>query len=149
MARLTRGREFEETVDLLKRVNTSVIIAGDVYVEDHLKYMERVASEAGASLREPLWGRDPEELVYGIVEAGVEALVIGCEKGLEGWLGRVLGRESVETFVAEAKRLGYDPLGERGEYHTLVVRSPLHTSRLRYSVVGVSVEAGYWLLHLS
>ena len=39
---------------LLQRLGADEIVAGDVYVEDHLRYMESVAAEAGARLREPL-----------------------------------------------------------------------------------------------
>lgn len=149
VARLPRGREFEETVRLLRTVNASVIVAGDVYVEDHLRYMERVAAEAGAKLREPLWGLDPEELLYREVEAGIEALVIGVDERLANWLGRRLNSSTAGRLAEDAKRVGVDPLGERGEYHTVVLRSPLHSARLGYRVVGVSVHNGYRLLHLS
>ena len=126
VARLGRGREREETVELLKRLGASVVIAGDVYIEDHLRYMEGVAAEAGAVLREPLWGMDPEELLYREVEAGIEAMVSGAVEALGGWIGRVIDARSAGELAGEARRLGVDPLGERGEYHTLVVNSPLH-----------------------
>ncbi len=148
VAWLPRGREFQETVKLLRFLNTSVLVAGDVYVEDHLRYMERVAAEAGAKLREPLWGEDPEELLYREIEAGIRAVIIGCEERLRAWLGVEIGRENVAAFAEAAKRLGADPLGERGEYHTLVVDSPLHEKRLEYRVVGEVAARGYRLLRL-
>ena len=39
----------------------------------------------------------------------------------ESWLGRPLRRE----MLPELTRLGVDPCGERGEYHTVVTDSPL------------------------
>ncbi|BES81896.1 hypothetical protein [Pyrodictium abyssi] len=56
VAHLRRGHEREETVKLLQRLGADEIVAGDVYVEDHLRYMESVAAEAGARLREPPLG---------------------------------------------------------------------------------------------
>ncbi len=143
VARLQRGREREQTARLLRELGADVVVAGDVHVEDHLKYMESVASEAGASLREPLWGMDPEELLYREVEAGIEAVVVGAERGLHRWLGARLSRATAPLLARDARRLGYDPLGERGEYHTVVVSSPLHARPLGYRVADVRAYGGY------
>ncbi len=148
IAWLPRGREFEATVKLLESLGANVLIAGDVYIEDHLRYMERVAAAAGAKLREPLWGADPEELLYREIESGIRTLIIGCESRLKDWLGVEIGLENVSVFAEHAKRLGFDPLGERGEYHTLVTRSPLHKYRLGYSVAGRMEVNGYAVLRL-
>jgi uncharacterized protein (TIGR00290 family) len=136
VARLPRGREMEETVRVLRALGADEIVAGDVYIEDHLRYMERVAAEAGATLREPLWGRDPEELLYEIVGSGVRAMVIGVRGAPRRLLGAELTPQSVHDIVEEARRQGWDPLGERGEYHTIVLDSPVHSERLRVEVAG-------------
>ena len=136
VAGLPPGREAEATVSLLRRLGAEDVVAGDVYIEDHLRYMEWVAGEAGARLLEPLWGRDPEDLLYEIVEAGVEAVVVGAREGLERLLGLRLSRGTARLVAGEAERLGFDPLGERGEYHTLVTNSPVHQAPLEPTVRG-------------
>jgi len=148
VAKLTKGRERDETVRLLKLLGASKIIAGDVYIEDHLKYMESIASEVGAELDEPLWGMDPLEVLYREVESGIETVFIGSVNSLKHWLGRTLNKSTVEEFVEDAKRAGVDPLGEHGEYHTLVISSPLHRSRLTYSVLGVEIFGDYSILRV-
>jgi len=52
-------------------------------------------------------------------DAGAEAAAF-----LSGWLGRPLRPEMVDEFA----RLGVDPCGERGEYHTAVTNSPLFSA---------------------
>ena len=147
--RLPRGREKEETIRLLRRLGASEIVAGDVYVEDHLRYMEGVAGEVGAKLYEPLWGMDPEELLYREMEAGIASLVTGADERLSNWVGRLLSKDNAGELASEAKRLGLDPLGEQGEYHTLVVNSPVHARRLSYRVCErFSHESGYVLLRV-
>ena len=136
VARLPKGREFEATVTVLEKLGAREIVAGDVYIEDHLRYMEKLAGTVGARLREPLWGLDPEELVYKIVEAGVKALIIGARGGARRLIGMELSVATVESLVSEARRSGWDPLGERGEYHTIVLESPVHVERLRFKVLG-------------
>jgi len=145
---LRKGREKEETVELLKRLGTSEIVAGDVYVEDHLKYMEGVARDACATLIEPLWGEDPEELLYKEFESGLRVLVIGCKKGLEKWLGAEVDRDDVVKLAENCRAIGVDPLGERGDYHTVVINSPLHREEVRYRKVSVESHGDYCILHV-
>jgi len=132
----------------LEKLGVDRIVAGDVYIEDHLRYMERLATSVGAELAEPLWGMDPAELLYREIEDGVEPLVIGSRRELSDWVGAVLDSGNVDRFVEAARRCGFDPLGERGEYHTIVLRGPLHRSRLGYSVLGVEVYGGYHILRV-
>ena len=146
--RLDKGRERGETVSLLRRLGADEVVAGDVFIEDHLKYMESVAGEAGASLREPLWGMDTLELAYRIYGEGFRTLVIGGVEGLGGWVGRILDSGNIGLFVDDAGRIGADPLGENGEYHTLVLESPLHRREVSYRVVDKSVLQGYVVLRV-
>ncbi|MEM4866854.1 MAG: hypothetical protein QXZ60_04245 [Sulfolobales archaeon] len=148
VAKLNRGREFDETVELLRKISPSVIVTGDVYIEDHLKYMERLAKEVGSDLVEPLWGYDPVELLYKEIEDGVRPVVIGAAESLKGYLGRALAMENVEEFVYNTKTAGVDPLGEHGEYHTLVVNGPLHKHGVSFRVVGVEDFGTYVILRL-
>lgn len=133
--RLTRGKEFHETVEFLKFLGVDTIVAGDVHVEEHLKYMERLASEVGASLKEPLWGMDPLEVFYEEVKYGIESRIIGVIHDLKDILGKVINRDSCEEIVKYIIEHKTDALGERGEYHTLVEYSPIHHDKLRYRVV--------------
>ena len=134
--RLTKGREFSETVEFLKSLNTDVIVAGDVYVEDHLKYLQNLAKEVGATLKEPLWNMDPSELFHNEIEYGIEARIIGVVHSLGELLGKVLKQESFEEIAKYITEKKADVLGENGEYHTIVEHSPIHIERLKYNIVG-------------
>ena len=130
-----KGFERVETIDILKRIGAKEIVAGDVYIDEHLKYLESIANDVGAKLIEPLWGMDPEELLYKEIESGIETLVIGVDKRIEQWLVVEINKSNVKEFAESCKKVGVDPLGERGEYHTLVINSPLHRKRLQYKRV--------------
>jgi len=137
VARLDKGKEREETIDILKKLGATEIVAGDVYVDDHLKYMSGIAEEVGAELREPLWGLNPEKLLYEIANSGVEALITGIKGCMKDWIGKILKRDVIHKFAEEARKCGYDPLGERGEYHTLVLKTPYHKQELKYELLKV------------
>ncbi|MGC8678186.1 MAG: ATPase [Fervidicoccaceae archaeon] len=148
VAKLDKGKEFEETVSILKRLGASEIIAGDVYIEDHLKYMESLARESGAALIESLWGLDSEEVLRKEIENGIRGLVLGSISSMDKWIGRELNAGSVDSFIEDAKRAGADPLGENGEYHTIVTFGPMHRAPLSYSRVSIEDYDGYKILRL-
>jgi len=103
--------------------------------------MENVAKEAGAELIEPLWGEDPVELFFEEMDTGITSLIIDVENPLAEWAGVELNRENATRFVEDCLSRNMDPLGENGEYHTLVTNSPLHESRLSYKIIE---KKNYW-----
>ena len=72
---------------------------------------------------EPLWGESTEALFHEWVSSGADALIVTARAEFldHTWLGRPLRAE----LLPELQRLGVDPCGERGEYHTVVTDSPL------------------------
>lgn len=148
VVKLNKGREFNETAEVLKKLNTDTIIAGDVYIEEHLNYMEKLAREVSATLIEPLWGYDPQELIYKEFESGIRSVVIGCINPLSKWLGVELSIDNISNFVKDAINIGIDPLGEKGEYHTLVTHGPLHKMPMNYKVVEKLIFDSYSILRI-
>ncbi len=125
--RLHKGKEFIETVELLRKLNTDTLIAGDVFVEDHLKYMENLVREAGARLKEPLWGLNTLEILMKDIEDNYNFKVLGARpKNLRESVGKIINKDNIDWFIELAKKDNADPLGENGEYHTIVLKSPLH-----------------------
>ncbi|MEM0490216.1 MAG: ATPase, partial [Ignisphaera sp.] len=75
-------------------------------------------------------------------------LIIGCIESLSEWLGVELGKSNVDLFVEKALKIGVDPLGEKGEYHTVVLTGPLHRSTLGYKAIGSESYGNYIILRL-
>jgi diphthamide synthase (EF-2-diphthine--ammonia ligase) len=144
VVRLPRGGEFKAKAELLRRVGARVLVAGDQSVDEHLKYMERLAREAGAKLREPLWGRDPEALLMEELEV-MDFLVIGA--AARDLVCARVTRDSAREFLRLVRDLGMDPIGERGEYHTLVVR--YGGVEIPYKCERVEQHADYYIARLA
>ena len=147
--KLTKGKEFDESVEFLRGLGVTSITAGDVGIEEHLKYMERLAKEVGAELKEPLWAMNSEEVLIKEVEYGIEALIIGIVRNLSNYLGFVINKENYETMLSVFKQNNYDAIGERGEYHILVLNSPNHIKRLNYEIVGKLLTSRNAILKLT
>ncbi len=99
----------------------------------------------GPGCLNPSGGMEPIELIYCEAEWRIETPVIDAERRLASVIGVTLNREIVDRLVELVRRLGVDPLGERGEHHALVVGSPLHEKRVAYEKLRVE-EHGYYLV---
>ena len=122
--------EFKKAVSSLKEKGVEVGIFGDIDLEEHREWVERVSKESGISAVLPLWGeKKRENLIQELIEAGFETVIVATRKDLLGleWLGHRIDHD----FVREISKVrGVDISGENGEYHTLVVSGPIFKKRI-------------------
>ena len=113
-------------LEVLKKLDIDALIAGDINVEAHLKGLEDVCSKTGLELLEPIYGKDTSELFQEIFGLGFKAMITGVDLKCMGeeWLGFVISQESGAQFLSKIGAV--DPLGENGEFHTLVLECPLY-----------------------
>lgn len=98
-------------------------IFGDIYLESHREWIERVTREEGIVPRFPLWGISTIAIIRSFVTDGYKTRIVAVRKGMLD--ERFLGRDIDRRFIDEAEVLGIDPCGEEGEYHTFVYDGPL------------------------
>jgi len=124
----SREESFSET---LKSLRVDALVAGDIFVEAHLKYLQDVCSKVGLKLLEPLYGRDTSELFHEIFGSGFKALITGVNLKFLGeeWLGFTISKETGDTFLSKIGDV--DPLGENGEFHTLTLECPLYAKSFK------------------
>jgi len=130
---LHKGRD--KFISVLRSLNVDVLVAGDVRIEEHKSWLEKICKEANVNLLEPLFGRDTTQLFKEIFNSGFEAVIIGVDTRYLGeeWLGFTLNKKTAAGFLSKA---GYaDPLGENGEYHTLVTDCPLYPKTIKTKFV--------------
>ena len=124
-------KDMDEFVNVLRSLGVDVLVAGDVYIEEHKSWLEKICNEANVNLLEPLFGRDTTKLFKEIFNSGFKAVIIGVDTRCLGeeWLGFTLDKETAARFLSRVRRV--DPLGENGEYHTLVTDCPLYPNPLK------------------
>jgi uncharacterized protein (TIGR00290 family) len=105
----------------LKAEGITVVVFGDIFLEDLRAYRERLLVHTGLEGRYPLWGRDTGELYNQFVALGFEAITVCVDTArlTEGHLGRPLNPAFRDSLPA-----GADPCGERGEYHSFATAGP-------------------------
>jgi diphthine-ammonia ligase len=142
----TYEQEFKRALGELAADGFSHVIFGDIFLDEHKAWVERVCGECGLEAVEPLWGEATVKLFQEFLAAGAEARIVATRATLldQEWLGRRLNEGMLSSFES----LGVDPCGERGEYHTLVVGFPCVWSRLELREIGRLIHDGYWMLDL-
>ncbi len=135
---------FKKAVRSLLGDGAEAMIFGDIFLEEHKEWTERVCRELGIRAIEPLWGRAPEDVLSEFLDAGFEATIVSAKSDLfdEEWVGRTLGGE----FLRYLKENDIEPCGENGEYHTFVTDGPLFEQRIEISESRKVLREGYWLL---
>jgi uncharacterized protein (TIGR00290 family) len=122
-------------VEALKSLEVDALVAGDILVEAHVSGLQDVCSKVGLELLEPLYRRDTSEIFHEIFSLGFKALITGVKlKYLsEEWLGFIISKETGAAFLSKIGSV--DPLGENGEFHTLVLECPLYAKSFKVKSV--------------
>jgi uncharacterized protein (TIGR00290 family) len=143
----TYDAEFVRTLGSLASHRITHVIFGDILFPEHRQWAERMCKHHGLIAVEPLWGSSTESLFEEWVGSESEAIIVTARAEFldATWLGRPLNRELLPELV----RLGVDPCGERGEYHTLVVNSPAFSHRLSLELGARVFRAGCWALDVT
>lgn len=119
---------IEALKELKDEFNVNGVVFGDIDLEPHREWEEKVCKEAGLTAILPLWQQQRRQLVYDMIDNGIKAIIVSCNTHLgEDYLGREITKE----LVAEMELLGVDACGENGEYHTLVVNCPLFSRPMK------------------
>ncbi|EDP98507.1 diphthine--ammonia ligase [Kordia algicida OT-1] len=123
------------------------VVFGDIDIESHREWEEKVCNAAKINCNLPLWQQDRSALVTEMVAAGIVAMIVSCNDHLgQDFLGRIINKETIELLEAK----GVDVCGENGEFHTVVIDCPLFKNPIDV-VQGKKLHngTGYHFLELS
>jgi len=136
-------------VEALKSLEVDALVAGDIFVEAHVAGLKDVCSQVGLELLEPLYRRDTAELFHEIFSSGFKALITGVNLKYLGeeWLGFTISKETSAAFLSKIGSV--DPLGENGEFHTLVLECPLYGKPFTVKSVERKAAKGMAYLNVS
>jgi diphthine-ammonia ligase len=147
----TYEREFKEAVAELKQKGVDGVVFGDIDIEEHKNWVERVCGDLEVIAILPLWGDEPYTLLTEFLQAGFEAIVVSAKAEFfsDEWLGKPLTTEIVEELSGLETQSGIHPCGEQGEYHTFVIDGPIFKKRLKIIDSHTVSREGYRFLDIS
>ena len=137
-------QEFKEAVQNLIPSGVEGMVFGDIYLQEHRDWVERVCNYLNIEAVEPLWGKSTEEILSCFIGVGFEAVVVSAKSDLidKDWVGRRVDK----AFMENLKKKDIDICGENGEYHTLVTNGPIFNGRIQLIESRVISRDNYWLL---
>lgn len=137
-------REFKKTIGELAMSGTKGMVFGDIYLEPHKEWVDRVCYELGIEPVEPLWGMKTEDIIQEFLNIGFDTIVASGNQDLidKKYIGHRMDREFIEHL--KSKKL--DVCGENGEFHTFVTRGPLFRGKIEITASDVISRDGFWFL---
>jgi len=140
------AEEFKEGVrTLADGIDIAGMVFGDIYLDEHLAWVEGICGDIGIKAIEPLWGMNTSVLIREFVSAGFRSVIIAGKADCIGteWIGRLVDQDFLR-YLDERPQV--DPCGERGEYHTLVVGGPMFKGDIDIVASDVIERGGYRFL---
>jgi diphthine-ammonia ligase len=138
---------FVASLNALKlRFDLDAAVFGDIDLQAHRDWEEKVCSQAGLDTMLPLWQRSRLALVKEMLSVGrIETFIVSCNSVMgPSFLGKRLDMD----VVAALQKLGVDACGENGEYHTLVVNMPLFSCRMAVVFGDARQHGDYWFIEM-
>jgi len=140
--------EFKQVITDLKQLGVDGAVFGDIDVQEHKDWVDKICRDLAIRQVMPLWARDRREIIDEFIDAGFKAIVVRTKAELlgEDWLGREVDR----SFVNDLAKVGkVDLCGELGEYHTFVYDGPTFKRPLKVVKGARVLRNGYWTLDIS
>ena len=126
----TYEEKFKKAISDFKKKDIQAGVFGDIDLQEHRDWIERVCKESDIKPIFPLWQRKREGILKEFIDSGFEAIVVAVKADILGskWLGRKIDEE----FIEELKGMdGIDLCGEVGEYHTFVISGPIFKKKIK------------------
>jgi diphthine-ammonia ligase len=137
---------FKDALGKLKPKGITGLVTGDIYLQEHKDWIDRVCGEVGVKALLPLWGMDSANILIDFIEAGFKAIIVSVKSKFLGkeWLGRQVDKK----LASELDQLGIDACGEAGEFHTFVYDGPSFRKPVKIGRTSVITRDGHWTLDI-
>lgn len=130
---------------LKEKYGINYTIFGDIDIETHRQWEEKVSNACQLEAVLPLWKQDRKKLVHEMIDSGIKAMIVSCNATLgEEFLGRIID----EKTIKDLERKNVDVCGENGEYHTLVLNCPLFKEEIQVAIANKRKHEQYWFCEL-
>lgn len=138
---------FSSILRDIKKEGVNFGIFGDIDLEDHKAWVERVCSSENINSYLPLWQKGRREIVEEFINLGFKATIVAVKDGVLD--NSYLGKELDNNLLKEFESLGIDACGENGEFHTVVTDGPIFSKQINIKKLEVVLRSGYWFLDIA
>ena len=146
----TYETDFKNTILSLKKEGIRGGVFGDIDLDEHREWVDRICQQVDITPHLPLWGLSQEKILRDFIGLGFEAIIVVAKADLFGeeWLGRKVDLDFLSHLSELKKTSNIQPCGEAGEYHTLVIDGPLFKQRMEILDSNKVLREGHWFLEI-
>ena len=135
---------FKKVVSELRGIGIEGGVFGDMDLEEHRGWVERICNEIGIEAFLPLRRIKAEELIKEFLNLKFKAIVVATRLD-ENFLGKVLDKD----LVRQMNKFGSHLCGENGEYHTFVTEGPIFKKTLKVTSGETKKRDNVWFWEIS
>ncbi len=133
---------FIEQLRELREAGVTVGIFGDIDLQAHREWVERVCGVVDIRPMLPLWNANRLAMVRECVELGMDMRIVSGRS--DTMPRRFAGTRLTMAVAAELEGMGIDACGENGEFHTVVVDAPMFKRPLNLTPGEIHERDGHW-----
>jgi uncharacterized protein (TIGR00290 family) len=130
---MTVGKKLPEIRKALKKLKTDILVSGVMTTPEHIDYYQKICNPIQVKHYAPLWGKNPFTALVEMKQLGFQMFVIEVDVSMgshKNWLGREIDDDVLHEIEKLESEQSMNPIGEFGEYHTLVLDCPLYKKRI-------------------
>lgn len=145
------GKKPEDVRKGLKKLGADLLVSGVTTTPEHLDYYREILDPIGVKQYTPLFGKDPLEGLAEMIRLGFHNLIIEVDTSLganKDWLGKEIDQTILDEIRTRVKEKKINPIGEWGEYHTLVVNCPIYKRQIHVEKTKIEWKGtkGYYFI---
>ncbi len=142
--------EFKDMLLALKQEGVRGGVFGDIDLEEHRQWIDRVCGEVEITPHLPLWGQSQEKIMRDFIDSGFEAVMVTARADLFGeeWLGRRVDMDFLSHLSELQQTNNIQLCGEAGEYHTFVTDGLSFKKRIEILETSKVLREGHWFLEI-
>jgi uncharacterized protein (TIGR00290 family) len=134
---------FKKAVTKLKqKYNAEGMVFGDIYLDEHKEWVERVCNEIGIIPVEPLWNLPVISIINEFISTGFKSVIVSGKADLfdKTFMGRIIDFD----LVNELKSRNICVCGENGEFHSFVIDGPIFNKKIEILESEPVLKEGFW-----
>jgi len=127
------NKELPAIRKALRKLKADTLVSGVMTTPEHMDWYQEVCSPIQVKHYAPLWGKNPLVALDEMTHLGFHMLVIEVDTAMganKNWLGKEIDDNMLNELKQLEKKQKINPIGEWGEYHTIVLDCPIYKKRI-------------------
>ena len=127
------NKELPAIQKALRKLKADTLVSGVMTTPEHIDWYKEVCNPIQVKHYAPLWGKNPLTALDAMKQLGFHMLVIEVDTAMgsnKNWLGKEIDDTMLNELKQLEKQQKINPIGEWGEYHTIVLDCPIYKKKI-------------------